>query len=388
MAMSTRSYLTAFAATAVLALGLYGCGGGGGGGPVTMDPVPEDVDLSNVTSGFMAVAGMVQVAAGQSQDHGDVAFSCAAGSYDCTVTVEVDANGDITATSTGGMVTAMNSDDYQNAVTPMSVDLASVTSGFMAGAGTVAIEEGQSAVHGDVEFSCAAGGRDCEVTVAVDANDNISATSTGGMVTAMNAPGYPYRHGLSASPLASPTASSGTDSRDRVAAAGTAFAPVAAPVKYTTDDMGQRGVLVPEDDGTVYVESVTWDGQWHYTVVYVVDGQKTEVEFGEADYVSSSTGSYYSKEQGGTQYGFARAPTYSGDPIKIVKYHYFELIVAEAGGEEAGGWRTTGAYGVLSPSGNLANLGSATYEGQIGDYVGECRNPLIRRGPVHPRSGC
>ena len=262
---------------------------------------------------------------------------------------------------------------------PEDVDLSSLTPGYMAEAGTVQVTAGQSVVHGDIEFTCAVGSYDCAVVVGVDANGDITATSTGGTVTAMNAPGYPYRHGLGASPLASPTASSGADSRDRVAAAGTAFAPVAAPVKYTTDDMGQRGVLVPEDDGTVYAESITWDGRWGYTLVYVVDGQKTEVEFGQADF----TGSYYSKDQGGTQYGFSRAAVYSGDPPETVNWHYFRLIVAEAGGEEAGGWRTAGAYGVLAPSGNLANLGSATYEGYINadmwnNFIGPDRDSVRR----------
>ena len=190
MNASSKRCITAFAATAVLALGLYGCGGGGGSGPITMDPVSEDVDLANVTSGFMAVAGIVQVAAGQSQDHGDVAFSCAAGGTDCRVTVEVDANGAITAMSTGGMVTAMNSDAYTARITPMEVNLAPVTEGFMAVASTVTITAGQSVDHGDIAFSCAAGSYDCTVTVEVDANGDITAMSTGGMVTAMNSDDY------------------------------------------------------------------------------------------------------------------------------------------------------------------------------------------------------
>ena len=188
MIVSTKKYMTALASAAVLTLGLYGCGGGGGGGPVTDADgmtTPVAVDLSSVTAGFMAGAGTVQVAAGQSVVHGDVEFSCAAGGADCEVVVEIGADGTVTATSTGGTVTAMNSADYQNAVTPMSVDLAGVTAGFIADAGTVMIAAGASADHGDVAFSCAAGGRDCEITVAVDANGDITATSTGGTVTAM-----------------------------------------------------------------------------------------------------------------------------------------------------------------------------------------------------------
>ncbi len=57
-----------------------------------------------------------------------------------------------------------------------------------------------------------------------------------------------YGHGLEASPLSSPTASSATDSLENLDAAETAFAPVTAPVKITSDDMGQAGVVLLEDD--------------------------------------------------------------------------------------------------------------------------------------------
>ena len=121
-----KKYLTAFAATAVLALGLYGCGGGGGSGPTTNGGgmMPEDVDLTNVTPGFMAEAGTVQVAAGQSVVHGDIEFSCAAGGADCEVVV--DANGDITATPTGGMVTATNADAYNQRIETLATNEASL----------------------------------------------------------------------------------------------------------------------------------------------------------------------------------------------------------------------------------------------------------------------
>ena len=204
----TERYLTAFAATAVLALGLYGCGGGGGDGPMmpAPEPMPEDVDLSDVTAGFMAMAGMFTVTAGQSQNHGDIAFSCAVGGADCSVTVEVATDGTVSATSTGGMVTAMNSDAYTARITPMAVDLAPVTAGFVAGAGTVTIKAGQSVDHGDVALSCAAGAYDCTVTVEVATDGTVSATSTGGMVTAMNSDAYNVRLTPVAVDLASVTA--------------------------------------------------------------------------------------------------------------------------------------------------------------------------------------
>ena len=191
--MTGRKRNLLLAAVAALALGLFGCGGGSGPQTGGDQPIPEDIDLSSVTAGFMALAGIIQVPAGQSADHGDIAFSCAAGGAACEVTVTVDVNGAISATSTGGMVTAMNSDAYTARITPMAVDLAPVTAGFMASAGTVQVAAGQSTVHGDIEFSCAAGGADCEVMVTVDANGDITATSTGGMVTAVNSDAYTDR---------------------------------------------------------------------------------------------------------------------------------------------------------------------------------------------------
>ena len=352
-------YLAAFAATAVLALGLYGCGGGGGDEMRQPEPMPEDVDLSNVTAGFMAVAGMFTIAAGQSQDHGDIAFSCAAGGADCAVVVTVDANGAITAISTGGMVTAMNSAAYTARITPMAIDLAPVTAGFMAVAGTVQVAAGQSVVHGDIEFSCGAGGADCEVVVEVDANGGVTAMSTGGMVTAMNAPGYPHLHGLEASPLASPTASSAADSLENLDAAGTAFAPVSAPAKITSDAMGQAGVVVLERDEEAYVEAITHDGAAGYSVVFVVDGQKTQVDFEAADWSwTPGESDYYQKTVNGTTYGFTHAPLNAD--FKSVHRRYFQIFAWDTG--ELRGYASVGA---LTPSQTLVNLGSATYEGHL-----------------------
>ena len=136
MTVSTKRYLTAFAATAVLGLGLYGCGGGGGGPVADGDGMmpgdgdgltpgdgdgtttPMTVDLSSVAPGFMAEAGTVTIEAGQSEDHGDVAFACAAGDDDCTVTIASDG----TVTSTGGMVTAVNADAYDMRITTLATN--------------------------------------------------------------------------------------------------------------------------------------------------------------------------------------------------------------------------------------------------------------------------
>ena len=364
MISKRRNLSLASAVTLLLALGLYGCGSSGGSGPQTGggQVAPEDVDLTSLTAGFMAVAGTVQVAAGQSIIHGDIAFSCAAGGADCTVTVEVATDGTITGTSTGGTVTAMNSADYQNVVTPMNVDLTGVSAGFMADAGTVTIEAGQSEEHGDISFTCAAGGRDCQIMVAVDASGSVTATSTGGTVTAMNAHGYPHLHGLEASSLTSPMASSAAGSLESLDDASTAFAPVSAPVKITEDEMGQAGVVLLERDEEAYLESITADGAGGYSVVYVVDGEKTQVDFADTDFVSPpGENAYYTKTTGGTTYGFAQSPIRAGDRApKIVHRRYFQLFVWDTG--ELRGYA---AHGALTPSQTLVNLGSATYEGHV-----------------------
>ena len=70
---------------------------------------------------------------------------------------------------------------------PVAVDLASVTDGTTAEAGTLEIEAGMSEDSGNTAFACAAGGEDCTVVITVDADDDtVSATSTGGMVMAGN----------------------------------------------------------------------------------------------------------------------------------------------------------------------------------------------------------
>ena len=74
----------------------------------------------------MAGAGTIQVAAGRSVVHGDIAFLCAAGGDGCEVMVRVDSRGAISATSTGGTVTAMNSDAYQESLETRDVDFSEV----------------------------------------------------------------------------------------------------------------------------------------------------------------------------------------------------------------------------------------------------------------------
>ena len=186
-----NKYIAALAATAVLAVGLYGCGGGGDGVPTTTMPTKVNVDLSDLTPGYMADATMMlEIEAGGSADHGDIRFSCAAGGDDCTVMVMVADDGTITAQSSGGTVTA--EDRPPEPPAKVEVDLTKLTPGYMADAIMMLdIAAGQSADHGDIRFSCAAGGDNCTVMVMVADDGTITAQSSGGTVTAEDRPPEP-----------------------------------------------------------------------------------------------------------------------------------------------------------------------------------------------------
>ena len=99
-----------------LALTVNGCGGGSSRTPAAPAPTPVTVSMAMVTeggAGYMAPqAGQFTIAAGGTMTRGSVTFTCAAGGEGCMVTVAADG----TVTSTGGMVTAMNSAAYQAAL--------------------------------------------------------------------------------------------------------------------------------------------------------------------------------------------------------------------------------------------------------------------------------
>ena len=115
--MTNRRTLRALSAGALaLSLTLAGCGGSSRsaqapGAPGTMQPEPvvSVVSLGGLTDGYNPpAAGMFVISAGASEDKGDVTFICAEGGEDCTATVTEDGD----ATSTGGMVTASNSEAF------------------------------------------------------------------------------------------------------------------------------------------------------------------------------------------------------------------------------------------------------------------------------------
>ena len=93
MIASSKRYISVMAAVALVAVAVSACGGGGGGEPTTTD-TSTPVDLGPVSDGFMAEAGTLEIEAGGSAVHGDIAFACAADGDACTVVVAVDADGE------------------------------------------------------------------------------------------------------------------------------------------------------------------------------------------------------------------------------------------------------------------------------------------------------
>lgn len=165
-----------------------------------------------------------------------------------------------------------------------------------------------------------------------------------------------YGHGLQASTQASPTSSRPADSLESLA--GTAFAPLSAPVRYKRNNEGQLGVVMLGEDEAARVESITSDGQGGFSVVFVVNGETAEVQFGAEDY----TGNNYRKQTDDAEYWFWHESI--GANFKPVARQYFSFVGWVRGTEE--GWpRGYSSYGVLTPSGRLVSLGSATYEGHI-----------------------
>ena len=156
--------------------------------------------------------------------------------------------------------------------------------------------------------------------------------------------------GLTASPLASPEASSSADTLLSLADTDTAFGPVVAPVKFDRDDTGQVGVVLLEEDDSAYVESVTLrDSQGRFTIVYVINDQRAEIEFGPEH--RRDSGEYYMRVNDTNLWMWNKSigdPSYSGQV-----------------GWEAGDFRGYAATGVLTPPEHLVSLGSATYVGEI-----------------------
>ena len=169
---------------------VYGCGGGDS--KMAETPTPDDgtvtpmvmthkVDMSMVTVGLVEITvGTYPIQPGEDtgDEAGDATFACPLEGSPCEVIVAADG----TASSVGGMATAMNSTAGEAKLTEEHRVDNMVTPGLKTTpGGPFTIEPGESIEVGDVKIACLAGGLTCVVTVAAD-----SITSVGGMAMVTN----------------------------------------------------------------------------------------------------------------------------------------------------------------------------------------------------------
>ena len=116
---TTTRKITMVCLAVVFSVLVYGCGGGDSkqasteppptdspdGTDMVMTPETPTVDMSMVTVGLIIPAGTFTILPGESRDQYDATFTCPAEGMSCEVTVADDG----TATSVGGLATAMNS---------------------------------------------------------------------------------------------------------------------------------------------------------------------------------------------------------------------------------------------------------------------------------------
>ena len=175
---------------------------------------------------------------------------------------------------------------------------------------------------------------------------------TGGMPT------IDHGDGLFASPETSPLAMSSTDTLASIGGTNTIVAPLSAAIGLEYDAQGNLSVMVLPKGEPAYIESSTIsDDQGTYTMVYVADGQRTEVEFRSIDW----TGSQSEKMIDGVYYFAWDALAFPQGATPEYSWHFGWQV-----GDDYRGYATNG---MLTPPDQLTSLGSATYEGELlADY--------------------
>ena len=164
--------LTTVAAPVVLAVVLAGCGGGGDAAPRrVVDPVPALVPPAHGLA-----PGTITVAAGTSEERGNVVVGCPAGPAACVLTVLADG-------------TAVYDPRGGRPAVEAAYDLWRLPAGHGLNPGEIVVAAGQTEEHGNVAVTCPPGGRTCVVRVAADGA--VEYARTGGVPTVMFAlPGF------------------------------------------------------------------------------------------------------------------------------------------------------------------------------------------------------
>ena len=161
---SAQTMMQVLSGAAVLVVVLSGCGGGGeSGAPVERPGAPvQRLGVVMLPPGHGLVAGEITVAAGASEEHGNVVVTCPPGGGACVVTVTED--GTAFYDRAGGVpAVGVRYEPWG----PLGHGLA---------AGEIRVPAGGSREHGSMVVTCPAGGSACVVRVTADGTAAYAAT--------------------------------------------------------------------------------------------------------------------------------------------------------------------------------------------------------------------
>ena len=187
--------------------------------------------------------------------------------------------------------------------------------------------------------------------------------------------------GFVASPLGSWYADGGQDTLASLE--GLAFSPLSVHVRrnYVAD---ARGVSSPDDD-SAYIESIVRTSTGKIVVSYVLNGERTSIDFETRD-ISAFDSIFGETTHEGHAYaaqlytdlGTADAPA-PRDYVATARWYTFEQRpgVSPYDGTV---YEFFGTYGVRTPSKTLSALGSASYEGDILGSIWDTGDPNRRTG--------
>ena len=187
--------------------------------------------------------------------------------------------------------------------------------------------------------------------------------------------------GFVASPMGSRYADGDEDTLE--SADGLALSPLSVRVERVYAEDG-RGVSSPQDDGT-YIESVLRTSTGTYVVNYVIDGERTSVDFdmeGRASYDSL----FGQTTHGDHSYGFQiyRDLGSDDDPaardyVATARVFTFERR-PDVSPYDGTVYELFGTYGLRTRPENLSPLGSASYAGNIFGNVWDVDDPNRNTG--------
>lgn len=187
--------------------------------------------------------------------------------------------------------------------------------------------------------------------------------------------------GFVASPLGSWYAESGQDTLANLE--GLAFSPLSVHVRRDYAD-DARGVASPEDD-SAYVESIVRTSTGKLVVSYVLNGERTSIDFEtrrlesyDSIFGETTHDNHVYAVQIYTDLGTADDPA-PREYVATARWYTYEQSTPGAPFDGVV-YELFGTYGVRTPSEPLSALGSASYEGNILGNTWDTGDPNRRSG--------